>query len=246
MQKALVNQTFGRRFFRGENPLGKVFYDSGEPNKPYQVIGVVSDTKYYSLREDPTPIVFVSFTQANGPQEQSTLMIRSSEAAPALMSSIKSAAGQINPAMVLDFRFLKTQIREGLLRERLLATLSVFFGALATVLAMVGLYGVISYLVVKRRNEIGLRMALGANRGDIFAMILGEAATLLGTGLAVGVALAFGAGNIASSMLFGLKPRDPIILATAVTAMAVIALISSLAPAQRAASLDPMTALREE
>jgi putative ABC transport system permease protein len=245
-RKAIVNRAFVLKFFGKMNPLGRIFYDSGKPDKPYQVIGVVNDTKYYKLREDPGPIVFVSFTQGNGPQERSTLMIRSSEALPLLISSIKSTANEINPGMVLDFSVLKTQILEGLLRERLMATLSGFFGALATVLAMVGLYGVISYLVVKRRSEIGLRMALGANRVDILAMILREAATLLGAGLAIGTTLAFSAGKIAASMLYGLKPRDPLTLAAAITTMAAIALAASLLPAQRAASVDPMTALREE
>jgi len=245
-RKAIVNRAFVLKFFGNTNPIGRVFYDSGKPDKPYQVIGVVNDTKYYSLREDPAPIVFVSFTQANGPEQYSTLMIRSREALPALISSIKSAASQINPAMVLDFSVFKTQIRDGLLRERLLATLSGFFGVLATALAMVGLYGVISYLVVRRRTEIGLRMALGANHVDILAMILREAAVLLGAGLAIGMALALSVGNIAASMLYGLKPRDPLTLAAAVTAMAAIALVASFLPAQRAASVDPMTALREE
>ena len=148
--------------------------------------------------------------------------------------------------MVLDFSVLKTQILDGLLRERLVATLSGFFGALATVLAMVGLYGVISYLVVKRRNEIGLRMALGASRVDILAMISREAATLLVTGLAIGTTLALSAGKIAASMLYGLKSWDPLTVALAVTAMAAIAMVASLVPAKKAASIDPMTALREE
>ena len=246
IHKAVVNRAFVLKFFGKTNPLGRMFYDSGKRDMPYQVIGVVNDTKYYSLREDPAPIVFVSFTQANGPQERSTLMIRSNESLPPLMSSIKSTASQINPGMVLDFSALKTQILDGLLRERLLAMLSGFFGVLATVLAMVGLYGVISCLVVKRANEIGLRMALGANRLDILAMVLREAATLLGAGLAIGAVLALSVGNIAASMLYGLKPRDPLTLAAAVTAMAAIALAASLLPAQRAASVDPMTALREE
>jgi predicted lysophospholipase L1 biosynthesis ABC-type transport system permease subunit len=167
----------------------------------------VNDTKYYSLRKDPALIVFLSFTQANGPEQNSTLMIRSNEAVPALISSIKSAASQISPAMILDFRVFKTQIREGLLRERLLATLSGFFGGLATVLAMVGLYGVISYLVVRRRNEIALRIALGASHVDILARMLREASVLLGTGLAIGVGPALGVGNIAASMLYGLEAQ---------------------------------------
>lgn len=246
LRKVVINRAFALKFYGNANPLGRTFYDSGNPDKPYRVIGVVNDTKYYSLREDPAPIVFVSFTQANGPQQRSTLMIRSNESLPALISSIKSTASQINPGMALDFSLLKTQILDGLVRERLVATLSGFFGALATVLAMVGLYGVISYLVAKRRSEIGLRMALGANRVDILAMILREAATLLGTGLAIGTMLAVGAGKIAASMLYGLKARDPLTVAIAITAMAVIALVASLVPAQRAASIDPATALRQE
>lgn len=246
VSKAVVNRTFVRQFFRGENPLGRIFYDSGDPKKTYQVIGVVNDSKYYTLREDPAPIVFVSFTQANGPEPSSTLVIRSNESLPTLISSIKSTASDINPAMALDFSVLKTQILDGLLRERLLATLSGFVGALATVLAMIGLYGVISYLVVQRRKEIGLRMALGAKRVDIVAMILREATALLGAGLAIGAALAFSAGNIAASMLYGLKPKDPLTLAGAGASMAAIALAASLIPARRAASVDPMTALREE
>ena len=246
IRKAVVNRAFVLKFFGKTNPLGRMFFDSGNRDKPYQVIGVVNDTKYYSLREDPAPIVFVSFTQANGPQERSTLMIRSNESLSALISSIKSTASQINPEMVLDFSVLKTQILDGLLRERLLATLAGFFGVLATVLAMVGLYGVISYLVAKRRNEVGLRMALGASRVDILLMILREAAMLLGTGLLIGTTLALSAGKIAASMLYGLNPRDPLTVAVAVTAMAVIALVASLLPATRAASIDPMAALREE
>jgi putative ABC transport system permease protein len=245
-RKAIINQAFARKFFAGSNPLGRTFHDAGKPDKTYEVIGVVTDTKYYSLRESSDPIVFVSFTQANGPEEHSTLVIRSSEALPPLMSSIKSAASQINSAMVLNFSVLKTQIRESLLRERLMATLSGFFGVLATVLAIIGLYGVISYLVVRRRSEIGLRMALGANCTDILVMVLREAAILLGIGLAIGTGLALAAGNAAASMLYGLKPRDPFTLAAAIAAMVVVALAASLLPAQRAATVDPMAALREE
>jgi putative ABC transport system permease protein len=245
-RKAIVNQAFTRRFFGEANPLGRTFHDSGKADTPYQVIGVVKDTKYYSLRESPQPIVFVSFTQANGPEEHSTLVIRSSGALSPLISSIKSAANEINPGMVLTFGVLKTQIREGLLRERLMATLSGFFGGLATVLVMVGLYGVISYLVVRRRSEIGLRRALGANRADILVMVLREATILLGIDLAIGTGLALAAGNAAASLLYGLKPRDPLTLTAAIGAMALVALGASLLPAQRAATVDPMAALREQ
>jgi predicted permease len=243
---AIVNEAFARKYFASLSPVGRIFHDTGKPDQTYQVVGVVKDTKYYELREDPVAIVFVSFTQANGPEENSTLVIRSDEPLLPLISSIKHAANDMNPALVLNFSVLKTQIREGLLRERLMATLSGFFGVLATILAMVGLYGVISYMVIRRRNEIGVRMALGANRSNILLMVLREAATLLGIGLVAGTGLALAAGTAAASMLYGLKPRDPLTLGAAVAGMTVVALVASLLPAQRAATVHPMAALREE
>jgi ABC-type antimicrobial peptide transport system permease subunit len=241
-----VNEAFARKFFGGANPVGRVFNDTGEPDKTYQIVGLVGDTKYYQLREEDVPIAFVSFTQANGPGEFSRLMIRSDEPLLPLISSIKRAASALNPALVLDFSVLKTQIREGLLREQLMATLSGFFGVLATILAMVGLYGIISYMVIRRRNEIGIRMALGANRGRILAMILREAGILVLIGLAVGTGLALAAGGAARSLLYGLKPTDPLTLGASVLGLTLVALIASLLPAQRAATVHPMVALREE
>jgi ABC-type antimicrobial peptide transport system permease subunit len=173
-------------------------------------------------------------------------MIRSDEPLLPLISSVKQAANEVNPTMVLNFTVFKTQIREGLLREQLMAMLSGFFGALAIILAMVGLYGVISYMVVQRRNEIGVRMALGASRGNILAMILREAAVLLGIGLVVGTLLALITGNAAASLLYGLKPRDPFTFIVAILGMTVVAFIASLLPARRAASVHPMVALRDE
>lgn len=243
---AIVNQTFTRRFFGSGNPIGKIFSAAGKPNETFQVVGVAKDSKYYSLRENPLPTVFVSFTQANGPEPHSTLLIRSNEEPAALMAAIKSIARQIAPEMTLSFSVLKTQIREGLLRERLMATLSSFFGGLATVLAMIGLYGVISYLVIRRRSEIGLRLALGVTRGDVLALVLREVGILLGIGLAIGTVLALAGGSAAASLLYGLKPRDPLTLAAAMGGMILVALTASLLLARRAASVDPMAALREE
>jgi hypothetical protein len=243
---AIVNEAFTHKFMGGANPLGKVFSDTGKPDQTYQIVGLVKNTKYYELREDPKPIAFVSFTQANGPEADSKLMIRSDEPLASLISSIKRTANDMNPSVVLTFSVLKTQIREGLLREQLMATLSGFFGALATILAMVGLYGVISYMVVRRRNEIGVRMALGASRNDILVMVLREAAILLAIGLAIGTALALGAGTAATSMLYGLKPGDPWTLGAAIIGMILVAVLASLLPAQRAATVHPMEALREE
>jgi putative ABC transport system permease protein len=243
---AIVNEAFARKFYGGANPVGKVFHDSGAPDKTYRVVGMVKDSKFYDLRENPVPTVYVSFTQANGPEQHSTLMIRSDESLLPLISSINHTANEINPSMVLSFRVFKTQIHEGLLRESLMATLSGFFGVLATVLAVIGLYGVISYIVIQRRNEIGVRMALGANRSNILRLVLLDAGTLLGIGLVVGTGLTIGFGPAAASMLYGLKPADPLTLTAAVAGMVAVGLAASFFPAQRAAKLHPMAALREE
>ena len=245
-RKAIVNQTFAHKYYGGADPVGKVFHDSDTPYKTYQVVGIVKDSKFYDLREDPVPTVYVSFTQTNGPEQRSTLMIRSDESLSSLIPSINHAANQINPSIVISYTVFKTQIREGLLRDRLMATLSGFYGVLATVLAVIGLYGVISYVVIQRKNEIGVRMALGANRSDILRMVLRDAAILLAIGLATGTGMTIATGNAAASMLYGLKPRDPITLAAAIGGIVVVGLAASFVPAQRAANIHPVAALREE
>src|SRR5262249_15471176 len=146
----------------------------------------------------------------------------------------------------LQFHLLPSQIRESLLRERLMATLSGFFGFLAVVLATIGLYGVISYTVARRTNEIGIRVALGAQRSHVIGMILREAGILLAAGVMVGALLSLAAARAATSFLYGLKPHDPLTLLIAVVAIGAVAAFASLLPAQRAAALDPMVALREE
>ena len=243
---AIVNEAFARKFYSGADPVGRMFHDSGTPDKSYQVVGMVKDSKFYDLREDPVPTVYVSFTQAKGPEEHSTLMIRSDESLLALMSSINHAANEIDPSMVLGFTVFKTRIRDGLLRESLMATLSGFFGVLATILAVIGLYGVISYIVIQRRNELGVRMALGANRSDILRLVLRDAAMLLGIGLVIGTGLTIAAGSAAASMLYGLKPSDPLTLTVAIAGIVVVGLIASFLPAHRAAKIHPMDSLRYE
>jgi ABC-type antimicrobial peptide transport system permease subunit len=148
--------------------------------------------------------------------------------------------------VVLNFRNFRTLVREGLVRERLMAMLSAFFGFLAAVLAMIGLYGVISYLVIRRRNEIGIRMALGANHRNILSLIMREAAVLLAIGLGIGTVLALVAGTTARALLFGMTPSDPFTLTLAILGLAAIALLASFLPAQRASNLNPTQALREE
>jgi putative ABC transport system permease protein len=148
--------------------------------------------------------------------------------------------------MKLRLIIMKNQVRETLLRERLMATLSGFFGLLAGILATIGLYGVISYMVARRKNEIGIRIALGADRSAVVGLVLREATLLLIAGLAIGTAVSAAAGSVARSMLYGLQPHDPVTIAMAAAILGTVAIVASYLPARRAASLDPVAALRDE
>jgi ABC-type antimicrobial peptide transport system permease subunit len=150
----------------------------------------VGNTKYRDLREDFNPVVFVSEGQVSDPGTDSTFIVRSSESPATLISSLKAAAATSSPEIVLNFNVLRTSVLEKLTRERLMATLSGFYGVLAAILAMIGIYGIISYMVVRRRNEIGIRIALGSGKDKILGMILREVMILLSIGLTAGAALA--------------------------------------------------------
>jgi len=174
------------------------------------------------------------------------VLVRSDLPMDSVESAIRRTMREVSSGISFDFEGLQEQIRRSLLAERLLATLSGFFGALAVILAMIGLYGVMSYTVAERTSEIGIRMALGARRGDVTAMILRKAIRLLAIGLALGTGLSLAAASATSAMLFGLKPRDPSTLALATILLAVVGLAASYLPARKAAGLDPIASLREE
>ena len=248
-QVAIVTEAFARKFTSGANPVGSTFgvaQQEGKPDRLYQIVGLVKDSKYHDLREDFSPLAFFDQEQADDPDSEAQLVIHSNQSLEDLAAAVRRTTAEINPAIVLEFTVFRTMVRDGLVRERLMATLSGFFGGLAALLAMIGLYGVISYMVVRRRNEIGIRMALGADRRSILSLMMGEAATLLGIGLGAGVVLSLAATTAAKALLFGMKPSDPLTLLVATISLAVVAAVASFWPAQRAARLDPMVALRDE
>jgi ABC-type antimicrobial peptide transport system permease subunit len=162
------------------------------------------------------------------------------------MSAVKTSLASVSPAIGIEFRPLSAQLQDSLLRDRLMATLSAGFGLLAGLLATLGLYSVIAYMVARRRNEIGVRIALGAGRSQVISLVLREAMLLLGVGLTAGVVIALWAGRAAATLLYGLRPYDPLSMVAAIALLTAIALAASYAPARRAAALEPMTALRDE
>ncbi len=246
---AIVNEVFAKTVFGGGNPVGHTFRVEGQAGKPdpiYQVVGVVRNTKYYELREDFLPIGFLPSGQDDNPGADATFVLRTAAPLGDVFRGSKAAMAAVHPEIVIQFRVLTTQLQESMLRERLMATLAGSFGFLAAVLATLGLYGVIAYMVARRRNEIGVRIALGADRGSVIRLVLREAALMLIFGLVIGTGLALWAGRAAAALLFGMKPYDPLTFAGAIVLLAAVALMASYGPARRASRLEPMQALREE
>jgi len=246
---AIVNQEFARKILGTENPIGRTFkihVYQGEQQHEFEIVGLMANAKYYDLRQDFDPIAFYPQLQDDSPDNYGRIIVRSSGSLESVVAALRHTMTEINPDITLDFRSLDEQIRNGLLKERLLAMLSGFFGLLAVVLATIGLYGVMAYMVARRTNEIGIRMALGAAPARMLAMVLGEAGRLLGIGVVTGIILALAVGRWAASLLFGLKPYDPKIITMACLGLAIIAVLASAIPARRAAKLQPMVALREE
>lgn len=246
---AIVNQSFARQVGLGENPVGRRFRRESTPSEPetvFEVAGVVRDTKYLSLREEFGPIAFLSVGQQTGVSPSAQFLIRSSAPLADVISRTRRVIAATSPEITMDFESFASTVSEGLIRERLMATISSFFGVLAALIAALGLYGVMSYLVARRTSEIGVRVALGANRGDILSLILRQSAALLAIGLAAGTVLALVAARYVASLLFGLRPNDAGTLALAILLLAAITQGASYLPARRASRLEPMTALREE
>jgi ABC-type antimicrobial peptide transport system permease subunit len=212
----------------------------------YEIIGLVRNSKYSDLREDFQPIVYTAKAQYEKPGADAQILVRSRDGLIGITAAIKNTAVEVNPNMDIAFSSLRTTIEDGLLRDRLMARLSGFFALLAVVLAVIGLYGVMSYLVAQRRNEIAIRMALGADPASIVKLVMQESGTLLLVGLAIGTVIALEGGRAARAMLFGLRPGDPLTLGTALCSLSFVAALASLLPAQRASRHDPMIALRNE
>jgi len=244
---AIVNQSFVRQYLDRGDPLGQTFrIPHNYAPIACEVVGVVRDSKYVDIREAFSPAAYLPTAQDPEPDSYLPVVIHSSLSPAALIPVLKRTLAAIHPGIGYEFHVFRDEVRQRLQREQLMATLSGFFGILAALLATIGLYGVMSYMVARRKNEIGIRLALGAARGDVMRIVLREAALLLGLGIVAGTVIALAATRAAGALLFGLQPRDPETFAFSIALLATVAVAASWLPARRAARLDPMAALREE
>jgi predicted permease len=242
---AVINEKLAGELFAGENPLGRRISrgEHFDAERAFEVVGMVGDAKYHNLREEDRGMIYFPLTQG-GPTFLS-VELRTEGDPLAAGQAAREALGE-HKVLVREIKTLEEQTDRTLSQERMLASLGGFFGLLALTLASVGLYGVLSTAVARRTNEIGLRLALGARRGDVLGLWLREAGILVVAGIALGLPAALGATRWIESYLFGLTPADPLTMAAAVVILTGVAALAAYVPARRAANLDPMEALRYE
>jgi predicted permease len=245
---AVVNEKFVHQFLGGENPVGRRF-GFGDPKTAtdYEIVGVVGDSKYSDLRREVPVTVYLPYGQNLDYLGPMNFEVRTAGNPMDLVSAVRRAAQDMDRNLALyQVKTQVEEINESLFQERLFARLTSFFGALAASLACVGIYGIMAFAVTRRTREIGIRMALGASRGQITQMVLRETCVLVGTGIAIGIFLALGASRLIATLLYGLRPTDPLTITIAALLMVAAAVFAAYVPSRRASQLDPMVALRTE
>ncbi len=246
---ALVNEAFARKFLQGANPIGHtVQTKSNNVASTKEIVGLIADAVYRDVREPTLPTVYVPWAQYDGDVTfpgTMTMSVRARSSPAALTKTIAAAVAEVDPTLALTFKPLADQVGETLLQERLLAWLSACFGALALLIAAIGLYGVTSYAVSLRRHEIGIRMALGATRTAVLQLVLGRVWLLMAIGVVTGLAISAWAGRFVTTLLYGLEPTDQITLVAAAIVLSAVGTLAGWLPAHRASRLDPTTVLRQ-
>jgi predicted permease len=244
----VINEAFAKLFFDGRQPLGMhvtQFY--GNQRNTYQIVGVAGDSRASRMRGEIEPRFYVPVMQPVTVPDRARFAIRTAAETAGVVEGLRRAVREIDPNLpIASARPLADLLDERMVQDRLLARLSIAFGVVALLLAAIGLYGVLSYGVARRTNEIGIRKALGARHGVVMAMILRETGLLLVVGLAAGVALSAMGMRLITSRLYGLAPTDPRAFAVAVAVLTSVALVAAWLPAYRASRVDPLVALRHE
>ena len=246
-QVAIINETMARHFWENEDPIGRRFgWSSSTTGDEIEVIGVVADSKFANIREDATRFFYTPYMQGSAVGRH-IVYVRSRPGMADISMSVRNVVQRLAPGLpIVEMGTMQAQVDESLFTERLVATLSILFGTLATVLAALGLYGVVSYLVARRTREVGIRIALGAQRATVLWMVLREAVILTGAGLLIGLPAAMALSRLVTSQLFGVSPTDPLTLGGATATLALVALLAGYLPARHATRLDPMLALRQD
>lgn len=242
---AVINQTMAKRFFGINGAVGRVFtFGNGNVHPDIEIVGVVADSKYSDVRNRPYPFAYLPYAQNKNLSEM-TFYVRTAQDPTALTPMLTKTVANYDAGLpVYNLKTLADQVQETVFADRLLASLSACLGVLAAFLAAIGLYGVMAYVVARRTREIGVRIALGATRGNISWLILREVALVAGIGLAIGLPLSFLAGRLIQSLLFGINAGNPLVLAFTAALLVTVALLAGGLPARKAASVDPMVALR--
>jgi predicted permease len=243
----VISETLARQCFGKENPIGRRIAD--HRHGEVQIIGVVKDSRYGSVRDLPRGVLYLPLFQMNLAEVPfaATYEVRYSGGLPALLNFIRHQLRAINVSVPISrVRTLEVQTRDSFVTDRLIATVSSFFGLLAMLLACLGLYGTIAYGVARRTGEIGLRMALGATVSDVLRLVISQGMVLTLIGVSVGIAGALGATRFLSSLLYGIKPADPLTFVVVSLVLTGVALLATYIPARRAAKVDPVVALRHE
>lgn len=249
-QVTIVNEAFAKKYYNGENPVGKTFivvgYNERFPERRMEIIGMAANAKYQRIREEAQPTFYGSFAQERELMSGARVAIRTTGSPWKSRNAILQAVANVNKEIAIDLKRLDEDLGANVLQERLVAMLSAFFGVLALLLAALGLYGVMSYSVTRRKNEIGIRMALGADPSKVITLVLRNVAFITLAGLVAGAVASIGTGRFINTLLYNLAATDrTMIVITAIT-LAAAAGIAGYLPARRAARIDPMAALREE
>nr|MBA3514336.1 FtsX-like permease family protein [Pyrinomonadaceae bacterium] len=243
----VVNQTFARLFSSGENPIGKRFGFNADKPTEIEIVGVARDAKYRNLRDESPPTVYVPWLQELGRVGAVTFEVRTAGDPVAFVTAIRQAVREVDPNLPLAG--VKTQLEvanESLRIERLFTRLLSFFGLVALLLAAIGLYGVMAYAVTQRTKEIGIRMALGAQRHNVLKLVLSQGMMLTLIGVVLGASSAIGLTRLMKSLLFGVSATDPVTFIAISFLLAAVALLACYVPARRAMRVDPLVALRYE
>jgi predicted permease len=242
---AIINEASARKLFPDGDVLGRRIGGSFEKSNEFEIVGVVRDTKYASVRDPGPPTMYRCVLQ--GPARSLNVVLRTAGDPLAMTETVRAAMREVDPTLPIQrFTSQTEQISLRFAQERLFATAYTAFGALALVLACIGLFGLMSYNVARRTNEIGIRMALGAQRGTVVGMVMGESMLLVGIGVAVGLIAALWAGRFVKTVLYGLSANDPLTIAAAVALIAMVSALAGYLPARRASNVDPMEALRQQ